>query len=304
MIRMTCGLVLIVSFGSASPSSAEFLYSIDRVADRLVLFNTSTAAILDIGPIGFDMRATQLTLHEGVLYGLTGNADGFDSTAFTLVGIDPNTGGALSTANVTFNGQNLRVADGLESVGGKLVVAFRDPNLGPGSESQRLGDLSLSGAITNADNFAAFNPDFDALGTNETGQLHSVDGVNDQLRFDFYTVNRSPNPLDYDLVGTFTGGTLAQPFNSHELAYASSSWFVLNIERHEIHQIDAATLTLDQTIAYSTSVALTGLHEALIPEPSSFAMSGVAICVLSGCWLRRHTRNRRTRTSTMGHYSV
>lgn len=277
-----------------SPAAAERFYTIDRSNDELGLIDTAASTYQAVGAIGFDMHYSFLTYHNGTLYALTGNSDtGFAETAWTLVGINPATGNMTSNVNVTYNNNDLFLAGGIANVNGSLAIAFRDPSLGGGgSGSYWLGDLSLSGVISNANDYAAFNADFDAIAASPSGQLYSVDGIPGQQTFNLYSVSRLP--LDYALWASFVGGTVANPYSADDISIGSSGIYVMNLVRSEIYCVDFNTqssLTFPMPHPGSTPTTLSGLQ--IVPEPSSISLFAVALIGAALLMSNRPARSAR-----------
>jgi len=226
------------------------LYSVDIDSENLVTVETATGSVQIVGNTGADMHGISLTCAEGVLYG---NNTFVDSHA-DLVQFDRSDGSILWSNRITVGGASVTLSEALASRGGALIAAFRS-----GSEptkSNALGELSLSGELTQVVDYSTFDPtaDVDALVARSDGHLLWLDatpGVND---YRFFDVTYDPPDASYDHLGTH------QPYRAISgLAFTESEFWALDSINRQLLRLDPATGGILEIVPYQSTSQLRGL---------------------------------------------
>jgi len=272
-LKILTVLALIVVSTAAHVGAVE-VYSVNSTTDELVTINPATGTVTVIGAIGKDMVDVDLTFHNGVLYAIDHGGSYPDTV--DLVTINHNTGSMISSVHLT-NADTLfltNAAEGFTSVNGQLIISF-DREL-PVGTSDHLGELALDGEVSNEiDYYTTYNADMDALGTDPSNQIFSVDVVlgtgNDVIHL--YEVDRSPQ--DYRHVGSFSG-----PNHSiNDITFFGSNLFGVDRANGFLYCIDAETGAL----LYSRSLNPSGYYSGLAFDPEdipTLSQRGLIITVL------------------------
>ncbi len=191
-VWLLCGLSI---FFLAQTANAEIFFSVEVNDDQLVAIDSDTGRVTVVGPIGVPISSVDLTTVGNRLFAL----DTFFENSVDLHELNPATGASISSVPVEIGAMPILHAEGLAYVGTQLKIGFRDLTTFQFSTlSNRLGDLSETGQITNIQVPSGNLTDFDGLGVDPvSGQLYQPDvnpfgGPNDTI---FYTVDESPITL-------------------------------------------------------------------------------------------------------------
>ncbi len=169
MKRLTLASITALGLATAvTPANAISLFSVDRNSDNLVLIDSGTGQVNTIGSLGFDAVSTDLASFDNRLFIL--------NTIFRnrvdIYEVNPTTGATLSSAQIALGNEFVLHAEALTNVGKQLIIGFSANGADAWSES--IGELSLTGAITNAISTAG---DFDGLGGDGISLIFSTDAV-------------------------------------------------------------------------------------------------------------------------------
>jgi len=200
------GLVTVVP-----PANAVSLFSVETQSNSLVLIDSETGKVNTIGTLGFDAVDTDLASFGDRLFIL----NTIYQNRVDIYEVNPTTGATLSSAQVAYENKPVLHAEGLTNLGKKLIIGFSANGGDPGSES--IGELSLTGAITNAISTAG---DFDGFGGDGVSQIFSTDA------------ERTSGPTNLFNVD-YTNGSLSPitniPIASNDIVSDGKNLFLLDI---------------------------------------------------------------------------
>ncbi len=218
-------------YKAVGPGEGLTLYTVDRVNDKLLKLDATTAAASVVGAIGHDMHTVDLTYLDGLLYAL--NVGG---GKFELVGIDPATGAKVSVVPVTIS--KLTVAKGLTALGDSLYVVYSVKSSYCGNAcgaAQYLGRLNReTGAISGLVNYRSldggFNHDFHALATDAEGRIIASREYWDTIKKWYLGFD----PPSFSNIG----GGYPPDASVNDTTTAGRSYYVLNTGGKLLHRYD------------------------------------------------------------------
>jgi hypothetical protein len=261
------GVVMLLTLTPAARGGV--LFSVNVQTDELVQIETTTGAVTTVGPIGHQMQGTDLASLNGLIYATTQKTPGFNFDGTTLVAINPATGAKVSSADIRL-GINQVFAEGLTAAGGQLILSFDHLS----TTSDRTGVVDpVSGALSEQE---FQGPDFDELGTDLSGQIIAVDGINYSgitRQMAFYKVDRNPAHI------TFLGDFLLDG-SLDDLVFTPFGIFSLDQSGQNLYRLDlSGRPSIAQVIPLGPiATQLDGL--AYIPEPSTYALAAIGVVAL------------------------
>jgi hypothetical protein len=252
------------------------LYSIDRVSNDLVQIDSANGQVTVVGNLGLDAVDVDLATLNGHLYAVNTL---FTSQRADLLEIDPLTGAATLLGSLSRGADTVTHAEGLTSANGKLYASFTV--LANSPLSTQLGELALTGAISNDVNIGV---DLDGLGADSSGQIYNLDsfpgGNNDLYKL-------QPTAL----VGSYS--SIGGVGNVGDIAFAGGSLFGISFNSSTpLHEINSANGALVSAIGLSRSgeyVGLATLDGGQVPEPGTFLLLGGGLVGLLGYGRRRRS---------------
>lgn len=282
-------LLAVAAFlGPLSTAEAGRLLTVNTLADTLVSIDTITGKTTPVGPIGFDMHGTDLTMLDNVLYAVTANNDNtFGDPGWTLVSINPQTGAMITNVPLTVSGNRPNVVESVGAVNGKLYVGF-SPD---GGVSNSTGLVNpVTGAITNRVNYAAIpgvNNFFGSFGVDLDG-MSAEYGTGNLLVLDadgsFISIARiDPVNITAQSVRQFNAGS-----GIEDIVQTAEGIFISG--GGSLRRIDpSAPNPIVATIPWNPTGNFNGIA---VPEPSTWALTATAAIVLAGACAKRRKFNR------------
>ncbi len=249
---------LIASFAStvalvihAAPTLAASLYSVDTSTDQLVAINSNTGNVQVIGNLGFHASDLDLAFLGDTLYGVAGSYLG----SWSLYELNTTSGAASLVANLP---TNVRLAEGLTSQNGNLIVGF---NTTGSVWSDILAELSLTGALSNitaVPSASVYPADTDGLTTSPTNQLYAIDYQPNGTNF-FFTPG-STVPL----------GGYVSPNGLNDIAFVGNELFGISNYSPVLATVNSTDGRLIQELALDRPGTYLGLASSeAVPEPST-----------------------------------
>lgn len=279
-VALLAGLLL-----AASTAAAETLYTINTAAGTLMRFNSNTAQVTTVGPIGFQFFGADLAYFDGSIYAITAHADGFFANAgYSLLKINPQTGALLHSTEILVNGDKPFFMESIGVANGKLYVGF-NPSA---TVSTHLGQINpVTGVITGTVDyfpipgmnalFGSFGVDFDGMSDHPTqgGSVLTMDndaGLISLVRVDPVNVTASSEGQFF-----YTGGAL------DDVAVGRSGVYAIGDGRLHFFNAD-----LDGVVQYKNFDPVGQFAGLTVPEPSGIVLGALGLLAVIGC--RRFSR--------------
>jgi hypothetical protein len=272
--------MLFVLLANSRSLQAETLYTVNRDADTLVGIDANNGNTTTIGPIGYDMYNTDLTLVGQTIFAVTADGpDIFGDPGFTLVAINPMTGAMISSVALSVGGNQPRIVESIGHANGKLYVGYSPTD----TVSTHLGIVNPStGEITGGIDYSAVtgaNAVFGSFGVDLDG-LSSDSSESTVLALDrddtaMYIARIDPVNVTVQGVKQFS---LSNAIDDLALTsrglYVSGGGFINKIDVDAVNPVVA-------TFAWNPTGTFTGLAA---PEPSTFALAilGIVSLVIVG----------------------
>jgi hypothetical protein len=294
-VRAGCTALVVLLVGGfltgSRHAAGETLYTVNTLSDTLVAIDSTNGHTTPIGPIGFDMHATDLALVDHTLYAVTSNSDAlFNNPGFTLVTINPLTGAMINNVALSIGGNQPHVVESLGVANGNLYIGFSPT----GTVSTDVGQLNPNtGVITNDVNYSlipgvnnfygSFGVDLDGMTRDATGTgLLTLDTDNSTLisivRIDPVNVTAAP-------VSQF----ILNPGLVDDLVIGLFGTYMIG--GGDLYTMDLAATHVVRTVGLSPAGSFSGLA---IPEPSSIVHAAIGFIGLGWRWWREVTRGKIT----------
>jgi hypothetical protein len=209
-----------------SHSQAVTLFTVDTTNDKLMLLDSATGTVTEVGPLGDDALDIDLSLTgDGRLWGL--NTD--RGARVDLWEINKTSGAIISTVQVLDGAGALTAAEGLGAQGNQLKIGY-DPT--GGFNSSTIANLSMTGVVSVGVSSIA---DMDGLssGNGNPIELYGSDrtpGVNTLL----FGIN--PATGTQTIIGTYP-----ESRNFNDLVTLPGEAVLLDYFSDEIYRIDIVT---------------------------------------------------------------
>lgn len=251
---------------------AEMLYSVERGNDNLVLIDSDTGNVTQVGALSFDALDIDLTMMGSRLFALNANS----GTDVVLYELNTTNGSVLSSATVFEGATQITFAESLANINGQLKIGYNRVGI---FASNSLGTLGINGQVTHVGTNAVL--DFDAMGINrQTNTLHGSDVVTLAPLTNFFTINETP-------VITISNYLTGVPHFSNDIAINSGRLFSVDHSDAQLQIINLGTNQVS-TVNINTPGTYLGLAIASVPEPSSFILLGCMFGFLGLRRLRKH----------------
>ena len=252
---------------------AATLFSVETISDSLVTIDATTGLITTIGTLDFDAIRVDLASFDDRLFAL----DSDFQNRVDIYEIDPSTAATISSAQVFLGGNAILNGESLTNFGSQLKIGFSAN--GGDTSSESLGDLSLTGEVTNV---VSTTSDLDGLGGDGISQFFSTDVEGGTGDTSLFSVNLTTGAL------AFLDEFPSNPVDD------------LVVRGEELFLLASGTLTILSDGAIANTFSLSGgsyqgiaVASADVPEPSAILGLGATIGI--GAFLNRNRQKARFR---------
>ncbi len=284
MVRLTITAVTATAslLFLAPITSAATLFSIETATDELVKIDSQIGVIEVVGTLDFDATSTDLASFGDRLFVL----DTIFTEHVNILEIDPLTAATISAAQVSIEGNPILHAEGLTHIGEQLIIGFSSNG---NVFSDSLGDLSLTGEVTNSSPFTddvgiTPTPDTDALGSDGTSMIFSADDTGGgRGPLSIFSADRQA--VSFDLIETvdITGKDLVVDNENFLLLNNSFATGEARLTEISANGVVGSSISLGDGQYNGLALANESSSSTeSVPEPTSTAGLLVAIALMAG----------------------